>query len=93
MGLILRLGQSTTIQIKWPLAMEINMISLIKGNYLMYQGQFITIMIKIRFHTLVEINTKLYQDFTTNMTNGNIHAMMVWITIFMEEKVKDPVPI
>ena len=73
--------------------MDKNMILQIKENYLMYQDQFMIITTRIPYHISVQINTRLYQDFTINMTNGNIHAMMVWITIFMEEKEKDPVPI
>ena len=73
--------------------MDKNMILQIKENYLMYQDQFMIITTRIPYHISVQISTRLYQDFTINMTNGNIHAMVVWIMISTVEKEKDQVHI
>jgi hypothetical protein len=73
--------------------MDKNMILQIKENYLMYQDQFMTITTRIPYHISAQINTRLYQDFTINMTSGNTLAMVVWIMISMVEKEKDQVHI
>ena len=70
-----------------------NMILPIKENYLTYQDQFMIIIIRIPYHTSVQISIRLYQDFTINMISGNTHAMVEWIMISTVEKEKDQVHI